>query len=78
MITRFVTSQLKQGEITIFTEGDMSKLNGRQTRKVKKILTKNKVPFKEIDISQSPWEDYTAIGLEMHTGYNSFPNIYVG
>ena len=68
MITRFVTSQLKQGEVTIWTEGESSRLNGRQTLKVKKILTNHQIPFREIDISVSPWEECTAIGLEMHTG----------
>lgn len=53
-------------------------LSGHQTKKVKKILDKHLIPYKEINIKKHPWEECIAIGLHMHTGYTSFPNIYFG
>lgn len=78
MVKRFVLSQLAEGKVTIWTEGDNDIRSGRTSKKVKKILNKHQIPFTEVDITKLPWEECTAQGLHMHTGFETFPNIYLG
>jgi glutaredoxin len=48
------------------------------TSKVKYILDKYNIKYEEINVQDTPWSDSIKLALSMHTGYQSFPNIYFG
>lgn len=69
LIQHYVTSNLQHGEVVIWTEGDDNMMNGKQTRKLKKILDKHQIPYTEKNVTESTDEECISMALEMHTGY---------
>lgn len=77
-IEDIIDSNLAHGKVTIWTRGDDCIHSGKQSRRVKKLLTKSNIEFQENIINDSSEQQIISYCLLMHTGYGNFPNIYFG
>ena len=78
MVDTLFDKYLEDGKAVIFTRGENSPFNFQMIKKVRKLLLETEIEFKEIDISKHQNEHFIQCTLNIHTGFNSFPNIYFG